>query len=92
MNPFSDFNSMGAFPSLDYDKSTTNEKPAQSFIDTLKSITQIWKDGYKQVSLKDFTIAKTEKAPPPADLFANLPTATNFTIGTPLFTNLTSLQ
>lgn len=47
-------------------------KPQGSFIETLKSITSSWKDSYKQSSLIEYT-AKTDKAPPPADMFANLP-------------------
>lgn len=63
-----------------------------SFIDALKSITQNWQDSYKQKSLAEYA-NKNEKAPPPADMFASIPTTTNFQIGIPLFANiLPSLQ
>jgi hypothetical protein len=76
------------FDPISFDsKANTAVQSSLNFLETLKSLTNNLKDTYKQVSLKTFTM-KTEKAPPPADLFANLPTATNFQIGTPLFTNL----
>lgn len=56
------FNDLGGF----------QEDKSVNFLEALKTITNNLKDGYKQVTIKQFT-AKTEKAPPPADLFANLP-------------------
>ncbi len=83
MNGFDQLSDLKSLPVIDNLKpyptsSIIESSPQMSFIQTLKQITQTWKDGYKQVSLKDFGIVKTEKAPPPADLFANLPTSTNF--------------
>eukprot|EP00347_Sterkiella_histriomuscorum_P015548 403356619 len=79
------FNNHSNFSSLS--KLSSLNQSSLNFLDTLKSITSNWKENYKQVSLKSFQ-QKTENAPPPADLFANLPSTTNFQIGTPLFQNI----
>ncbi|CDW79609.1 UNKNOWN [Stylonychia lemnae] len=75
---------------MDIKKSQSKqEDPGFNFLETLQSITKGWKDNYQQVSLKSYQ-QKTDKAPPPADLFANLPTTTNFQLGMSLFSNINS--
>jgi hypothetical protein len=43
-----------------------------SFLEAVASLNQQWKDNYKQVTLNSL-VGKSDKPPPPADIFANLP-------------------
>lgn len=67
-----------------------NSNGAITFLEAVQSLSKEIKDSFKQSSLTAYA-AKNDKAPPGADLFANLPNSSNFNFSaSPLFSTVQS--